>query len=55
VDKVLKKKGMNGGNFAANAASVGGGEHELPQQTGGKCKKCQKGGSCGGSCCGGPM
>lgn len=53
VEKVLKKKGMSGGNFASNAASVGGGEDQ-PQQ-GGKCKKCQTGGSCGGSCCGGPM
>ncbi len=54
VDKVLKKKGMKGGNFAANAAPVGG---DSEKQVGGEetCTTCQKGGSCGGSCCGGPM
>jgi hypothetical protein len=47
VDKVLKKKGMKGGNVETNAA-------EVTPQVGGKCKKCMSGGSCGGSCCG-PM
>jgi len=44
VEKVLKKKGMKGGNFAANAG-------EVPKQAGGNCATCQAGGSCGGSCC----
>ncbi len=48
VEKVMKKKGMSGGNFAANAEQVGG-------TCGGTCTKAMSGGSCGGSCCGGPM
>jgi hypothetical protein len=56
VDKVLKKKGMKGGSFAANAAPVG---DEMTKQTGGTCggtcTKAMNGGSCGGSCCSGQM
>jgi hypothetical protein len=48
VEKVMKKKGMSGGNFGDNAAMVGG-------TCGGTCTQAMNGGSCGGSCCGGPM
>jgi hypothetical protein len=44
AEKVMKKKGMSGGDVAKNAG-------EVPStQTGGTCTACMAGGNCGGSC-----